>query len=223
MKAMILSAGYGTRLKPYSDNLPKALVKYRNNPMINYQINRLKEAGADEIIINAHHFPKLLTEHFLKNNFGVKCSVIVEKNILGTGGGILNAVKFLKDEEYFLVINVDVDTNMDLRRIINYHESIQPFATIAVQKRSTLKYLSFDENMKLTGRGGEGIDEKNLYGFNGIHIISNRIFNKGLKPKFEDILNIYFEVIADKKEFVAGYDAGSSSFKDLGKLKNLLS
>ncbi len=218
---MILSAGYGTRLKPYTDNLPKALVKYRNIPMINYQINRLKEAGADEIIINAHHFPELMTDHFLQNDFGVKCTVITEKDILGTGGGILNAEYLLRNEKYFLVINVDVDTDMDLQGMRDYHELKDPFATIAVQKRPTLRRLEFDDNMKLIGRSTENINKKNLYGFNGIHIISGRIFEKGIDTKFEDILNIYLEVIADKKEFVAGYDAGNSTFKDLGRPENL--
>ncbi|MEO8664520.1 MAG: sugar phosphate nucleotidyltransferase [Ignavibacteria bacterium] len=223
MKAMILSAGYGTRLKPYTDELPKALVHYRNTPMIHYQIERLKNAGADEIIINAHHFSDQLADHFLKTDFGVKCNVIVEKEILGTGGGIINAGDFLKDEECFIVINVDVETDMDLRRMMICHDSLDPLATIAVQDRVTFRYLKFDDDMKLLGRGSPNVDEKNLFAFNGVHIISGRIFNKGLKPVFEDIIKIYLDLTADKKEFVAGYDAGKSSFKDLGKLKNLLS
>ncbi len=91
------------------------------------------------------------------------------------------------------------------------------------KKRLTTRHLTLDDDMKLVGRNYEHTDEKNLYGFNGIHIISNRIFKKGLEIKFQGILEIYMDVIADKKEFVTGYDAGKSYFKDLGKLKNLFS
>ncbi len=223
MKAMILSAGFGTRLKHYTESLPKALVPYRNIPMINYQIERLKKLGVDEIVVNAHHHSNRIAEYFTNNKFGVNGYVIIEKEILGTGGGILNAEDFFKDEEYFLVMNVDVDTDMDLQRMIIHNQSVKPFATIAVQKRRTKRYLEFDNEMKLTGRAHERDEDKNQFAFNGIHLISNRIFKKGYKIGFEDILNIYFEVIKDRREFVSGYDAGDCSFKDLGKIENLLS
>ena len=221
MKAMILSAGFGTRLKQYTDTIPKALVPYRNIPMINYQIERLKKTGTDEIVVNAHHHSEIIADYFSKNKFGITINVIKEEEILGTGGGILNAGDFFKDEEYFLVMNTDIETDMDLKRMINSHQSVNPFSTIAVQKRKTKRYLEFDCEMKLKGRADDNTDENLRYAFNGIHIISNRIFNKGYEVKFEDILNIYFEVIKDRKEFVSGYDCGESSFKDLGKIENL--
>ncbi|MEO8209796.1 MAG: sugar phosphate nucleotidyltransferase [bacterium] len=223
MKAMILSAGFGTRLIPYTNILPKALIKYQNIPMINYQIERLKNAGIKEIIVNAHHLPEKIIEYFSKNQFNLKINVIVEDEILGTGGGILNAEKFLKDEKFFLVMNVDIETDFEIGKIITHHKLHNPFATVVVQKRKTTKYLELDSGMKLVGRQNENSKEHNLFAFNGIHIISNRIFKKGFKIKFEDILNIYFDVIKDKNEIVSGYDAGSSSFKDLGKIENLLS
>lgn len=223
MKAMILSAGFGTRLKHYTETLPKALVPYRNIPMINYQIERLKKLGVEEIIVNAHHHSNKIVDYFTNNKFGVNGYVILEEEILGTGGGILNASDFFREEEYFLVMNVDIDTEMDLQRMIIHNQSVKPFATIAVQKRRTKRYLEFDKEMKLTGRAHEKSEEKNQFAFNGIHIISNRIFKKGFEVKFEDILNIYFDVIRDKTEFVSGYDTVDSSFKDLGKIENLLS
>lgn len=223
MKAMILSAGFGTRLKQYTETLPKALVHYRNIPMINYQIERLKKLGVDEIVVNTHHHSNKIVDYFSQNHFGVDGYVIVEENILGTGGGILNAKEFFKDEDYFMVINVDIETDLDLQRMIIHHQSVNPFATIAVQKRRTKRYLEFDSEMRLTGRAHDKSDEKNQFAFNGIHIISNRIFDKGFEVKYHDILNIYFEVMKDNKEFVSGYDAGESSFKDLGKIENLLS
>lgn len=181
MKAMILSAGFGTRLKPHTDNLPKALVEYNKIPMVNYQIERLKKAGVNEIIVNAHHYSEKLLKYFSENDFGVKINVIVEEDILGTGGGILNAEKYLKDEEFFIVINVDVETDMSLTGMIEYHKSKNPFATIAVQKRNTKRYLEFDSQMNLIGRENKNSQKNNLFAFNGIHIISTRIFYKGFE------------------------------------------
>jgi len=223
MKAMILSAGFGTRLAPYTDTLPKALVPYKNIPMISYQIERLKKIGVNEIVVNAHHFSEKIVDYFSQNSFDVDGSIIIEEKILGTGGGILNAADQFADEDFFIVVNVDVETDMDLERMILHHRSLDPFATIAVQKRKTKRFLEFDNEMKLKGRGNENSEIKNLYAFNGIHIISNRIFKKGFEIEFEDIISIYLKVIKDKKEFVSGYNAGECSFKDLGKKENLLS
>ena len=103
-KAMILAAGFGTRLKPLTDNLPKALVPFKKGTMISYQIEKLKRSGVKEIVINVHHFSELMIKYFRENDFGVKIDIIAEEEILGTGGGILNAKEFLRTEEYFLVV-----------------------------------------------------------------------------------------------------------------------
>ncbi|MBK8981239.1 MAG: NTP transferase domain-containing protein [Ignavibacteria bacterium] len=222
MKAMILSAGYGTRLLPYTGKLPKALIKYKGKPMIEYQIDRLKRAGISEIIINAHHFSELIQKHFSENEYGIKITVIPEKYILGTGGGIINAGEYLSDEDYFIVINVDVDTDMDLDRMILYNLSTEPFATIAVQKRYSKRYLEFDNDMKLIGREEENSVPYNLFAFNGIHLLSRRIFNEVKNAEMSDIISIYLKALRSG-EVIRGYDAGECKFKDLGKKENLFS
>lgn len=222
MKAMILSAGFGTRLQPLTNDTPKALVRYKGSPMIDHQIERLKNANINEIIVNAHHLHEKISDYFFKNDFGVKINVIVEKEILGTGGGILNAEKYFDKEDSFLVINADVDTDIDLTDLIRHHSLTDPFATLAVQKRKSKKYLEFDKNMQLKGRENNSSSADDLYAFNGIHVISKRIFLKGSQVKFCNILDLYFEVISSgKKEYVTGYDCGNSSFKDIGKIENL--
>ena len=223
MKAMILSAGFGTRLKHYTKTLPKALVRYRNKPMISYQIELLKKLGVHEIVVNAHHHSHKLTEYFTHNKFGVDGYVIIEEEILGTGGGILNAEQFFRDEDFFLVINVDVETNMDFERMIIYHQSVNPLATIAVQNRISKRYLDFDDDMKLIGRAKKIDHSINQFAFNGVHIISGRFFKLGLELKYQDILDIYFKAIKENNEVVRGYDVGGCKFKDLGKIENLLS
>ena len=218
---MILAAGFGTRLKPHTDKIPKALIPYRSKPMIDYQIERLKKLNAHEIIINAHHHSKMIEEYFKKNDFGVKINVLVEKEILGTGGGILNAEDFLRDEDYFIVINVDVITDMNIQRMIEFHKRKKPFTTIAIQKRKTSRYLEFENGKRLIGKENKNSKKENLYAFNGIHIISRRIYEKDYEIKFRGILEIYFDLIRKKEETILGFDAGKSSFKDIGKIENL--
>jgi len=218
---MILAAGFGTRLKTYTESTPKALVKYHSKPMINYQIERLIKADVNEIVVNAHHHGKLLQEYFSKNDFGIKINLIIEKEILGTGGGILNAEEFLKDKEDFIVINVDVITNMNLDDMLKFHNKENPFATLAIQKRKTSRHLEFDKQKRLVGKENKASKIDNLYAFNGIHIISNRIFENNFEVKFRGILEIYFELIQKKGETILGFDAGNCSFKDIGKIENL--
>lgn len=222
MKAMILSAGFGTRLQPLTNDTPKALIIYKGAPMIYHQIERLKNANITEITVNAHHLHEKISDYFIKNDFGVKINVIVEKDILGTGGGILNAEKYFDKEDSFLVINADIDTDLNLKDLIKHHSLTDSFATLAIQKRKSKKYLEFDKNMLLKGRENNNSSADDLYAFNGIHVISKRIFLKGYDLKFCNILDLYFQVISSgDKEFVTGYDSGSSVFKDIGKIENL--
>lgn len=222
MKAMILSAGFGTRLLPLTNEIPKALIKYKNVPMIVHQIERLKRSGITEIVINAHHLHEMILDYFTENEFGIKINIISEKEILGTGGGILNAKEYLDDEDSFLVINVDIDTDFNLTDLINHHKLKNPFATLAVQKRKSKRYLEFDKEMHLRRRENNLSDPDYLFAFNGIHVISERIFSKGFKVKFCDILDLYFDLVnSGEKESVIGYDTGKSSFRDIGKIENL--
>jgi len=221
MKAMILAAGFGTRLKPLTDKKPKALIPYHSKPMVEHQIERLRKLNVDEIIINAHHHSEMIEEYFKKNDFDIKISVLVEKEILGTGGGILNAENFFRDEDCFIVINVDVDTDMNIQHMIEFHKRKNPFATIAVQKRKTSRHLELENGKSLIGKENKNSKTENLYAFNGIHIISNRIYKKNHKIKFRGILEIYFDLIQKKEETILGFDAGKSSFKDIGKIENL--
>jgi len=216
-KAMILAAGYGTRLKPLTDNFPKALVPFKNGTMISYQLEKLKGIGIKEVIVNAYHFSEQLIKYFQENDFGVKIDIITEDEILGTGGGVLNAKDYLGSEEYFLVLNVDVFTDFNIELLIKEYEVCKPFALLAVQKRNTSRYLEFDNNFILKGRVKSNSIEENYYAFNGMHIISNEIFSQNNKIGYRDIIDIYIE----EKKIVKGFNVGESVFIDLGKVENL--
>ncbi len=219
MKALILSAGFGTRLKPLTDTTPKALIPYKGKPLIVHQIEKLKSVGINEIVVNVHHLKEKIIDFFDTNDFGITVNISDEEEILGTGGGIINADKFLKDETYFLVVNADIISDVDITKFIKSH-SENNFATLAVQRRKTSRYLEFDTDMNLIGRANENSLEKNLYAFNAMHVISKEIFNSGYKTEFKDIIEIYLEAI-QKGKTIKGYDVGPAEFKDIGKHENL--
>jgi len=221
MKSMILAAGYGTRLKPYTDNIPKALVKHNDSPMINMQIDRLMNAGVTEIIINAHHHHDKLISYMNERDFRIKVNIIIEDEILGTGGGILNAYEYFKNEDYFYVINVDVDTDFDINEMKFLFVEKNPLSVIAVQKRISARKLEFTDEMQLTGRQNENSDKNKLFAFNGIHLISNKIFRNRREKTFADIFDVYFEDMKNYGGKVYGKDTGETNFKDLGRIENI--
>ena len=132
----------------------------------------------------------------------------------------MNAAEYLSGEDYFLVINVDIDTNFDLKELIDFTLREKPFAALAVQKRQTKRGLTFDENMVMTGLQKDDSPLGSVYAFNCMHVISSDIFNQGLEVKFTGIFDIYLEMINHGKKII-GYDTGDCFFKDLGKIENL--
>ena len=147
---MIFAAGLGTRLKPITDNLPKALVPIAGKPLLEHVILKLKTAGFDEIIINIHHFPDQIID-FMKanNNFGIRIEVSDERDeLLDTGGGIRKVAWFFDDGKPFLVHNVDILSNIDLVELYNQHISTNSLATLVVSQRDTFRYLLFDKNRR---------------------------------------------------------------------------
>ncbi|KAA0210009.1 nucleotidyltransferase family protein [Ignavibacteria bacterium CHB1] len=220
MKAMILAAGFGTRLRPITDRIPKALVEHRGKPLILNVIDYLEKFGVTEFVVNIHHHHQLISQFFEDNYTDRKISLLHEEPILGTGGAIINASEFLNNSEYFIVMNVDIETDYNLQEALELHISEKPFASIVIQDRQTERKLSFDNAMKLTGRTKHG--DENKFAFNGIHILSDKIFNSGYKREFLDIIDIYISETM-KGETIKGINAGSAFFIDLGKPENLKS
>lgn len=223
-KAMILAAGFGTRLKPLTETVPKALVKVGGIPMIELALKRLISFGVKEIVINTHHLADKIEEYFSCHDYGVKIHLIYEKEILGTGGGIKNAHELLKNSEAFIVHNVDVDSQIDLNKMEEFHFSRSPLVTLAVQNRPTKRPLIFDEAANLVGRKSgdeffryhESVGEESYNGFCGIHIISCNLFNSLTESGFFDIFTTYFRIISENKKIIS-FDASEYYWKDVGK------
>src|SRR5262244_3977824 len=158
MKAMVLAAGLGTRLRPLTNDRPKALVEIGGRTLLEITLRRLQDLGVQEVIINAHHFAGLMIEYLrAHDNFGMNIEISREDLLLDTGGGLKKAAHFfLRDsgcpEEPFLLHNVDVISTIDLARMLRFHADQDALATLAVQERRTSRYLLFDGRLQLCGR-----------------------------------------------------------------------
>ena len=190
MKAMIFAAGLGTRLKPLTDDRPKAMVEIAGKPMLQHVIERVAAAGFDDITINIHHFGQTIIDFLEKNdNFGLNIHISDERGLLlDTGGGILKARQWLDGDEPFLVHNTDIISTLDLRAFYDYHCSHDALATILVKQRETQRYFLFDDNDRLRGWTNKATgeikpDPEKLQGlslkelaFGGLHVISPSVF-----------------------------------------------
>jgi len=220
MKALLLCAGFGTRLKPLTDKIPKALVRYNNRPIIEHQIEKLTKYGVTELAVNTHHLANHIDDYFSMNSFGIRINTFFEQEILGTGGAVLNLKDFFSSEEFFIVLNVDAFFEFNLQNIIKFHSETKPLATLATEKRKSGKYLEFNEKLELIKRADENTEKNSLFAFNGLHIISSEIFNFDLPVVFCDIIDLYITLI-EKGGIIKGYPVENSGFRDLGKPENL--
>lgn len=223
--AMILAAGFGTRLKPLTETTPKALIPYKGKPMIENVLSKLIGEGITKFVINTHYLSEQLEEYFNVNKFPADIKIIHEDEILGTGGGIKNASRHLKHVKNFLVYNVDVDSDVNIQEMYKHHMGKNNFVTLAVKKRETKRPLLFDENLNLIGnKNSEGeynytsySGNINYYGFTGIHIISTEIFNDFTETGFFDIFRAYFRHVKAGRH-ISGFDIKDTEWKDLGTI-----
>ena len=208
MKAMIFAAGLGTRLKPLTDHLPNALVPVAGKPMLEHVILKLKAAGFTEIVINIHHFGEQIISFLQANqHFGLTIHISDERTqLLDTGGGIQKAATFFQGNEPFLVHNVDILSDTDLKAFYDYHVQSGNDATLLASRRKTSRYLLFDDTDRLCGwinkdtrqTKPEGFvydpERYRAYAFSGIHVISPTLFPyfQGWSGKFS-IMDFYLQ------------------------------
>ncbi len=228
MKAMIFAAGLGTRLKPLTLEKPKALVELNGKPLLDYQIEKLKKYGFDEIIVNVHHFAEEVKKHLSKNNFGIKIEISDEsQKLLDTGGGLKKAAWFFRDTKSFLLHNVDIISDLDLTEVIKHHEKRNSLATLVVRKRTTSRYLLFDSEKTLAGwentKTGERIIKKDRalqrFAFSGISVFNSRILELFPDKEVFSIIELLLS-LADKEKITA-YEDNSSYWFDVGSIEKL--
>ncbi len=234
MKAMIFAAGFGTRLKPITNTIPKALVPVLGKPLLEHVIEKLKLAGFDEIIINIHHFGEQIIDFIAsKDNFGIRIEFSDEcERLLDTGGAIKKAAWFIKEDESILIHNVDILSDIDLAALYNQHIKNNSMATLVVSERETARYLLFDKSDRLQGWVNEKTGETKSphpdfnylnyqkLAFSGIHVISADALKlmEELPDKFS-IIDFYLSIC--NKTNVQSYLSNESSMIDVGKLDSL--
>ncbi len=192
MKAMVLAAGLGTRLRPLTNDRPKALVEVCGRTLLEITLTRLRDFGIRDVIINVHHYADMVIDRLkAAGNFGMHIEFSREDILLDTGGGLKQAAWFLggnsgaQEEDPFILHNVDVISNIDLQRMVEVHKENRALATLAVQERKSSRYLLFDEQNQLCGRRLVKEEKTEVVrpsqqmtelAFSGIHVISPRIF-----------------------------------------------
>ena len=228
MKAMVFAAGLGTRLRPLTDDRPKALVTLGGRTLLEITLARLRSFGVGEAIVNVHHFADQVVEYLAANrSLGMRIEVSREETLLDTGGGLKRAAWFFDGpDEPFLVHNVDVLSTIDLARMIEFHRQHHPLATLAVEQRPTSRPLLFNAEGQLLGRAAisgenEGPAELNALAFAGIHVVSPRIFAKLDEEGAFSIVDAYVR-LAKQNETILGFRAGGAYWRDLGRPENLI-
>ena len=248
MKAMIFAAGLGTRLKPLTDTLPKALVPLAGKTLLQWQIEKLKAAGITDIVVNVHHFPDMIIDYLRDNdNFGCRIAVSDERNILlETGGGLRKAKHLLlgvasresgNNDAPILVCNVDILSNIDIPTLLRAYNPDE-MGVVVVYPRETQRYLVFDETHRLCGwtnistgdvRGPIAntqypiANTQNL-AFSGMHVLNPRIFevmDEVVKEKGDKFSLIDLYVSIAEKEILRAYIPENYRMMDVGKINQL--
>ena len=231
MKAMIFAAGLGTRLRPFTNDRPKALVEVGGTPLLEITIYKLINSGVKELIINTHHFAEKI-EKFLKskNNFGIRIELSHEvETPLETGGGLKKAAWFFDDGKPFFVCNADILSSIDLKKMYQYHTENEVLATYAIQQRDTSRYMLHDTQLRLCGwmntktktvKVSRTVPEMQMYSFSGYHIINPKIFETAPAETYFSMIDWYLSIANNHK--ILGYFHPDDIWCDIGKPETLL-
>jgi N-acetyl-alpha-D-muramate 1-phosphate uridylyltransferase len=229
--ALLLSAGLGTRLAPFTNEHPKALAQVNGKTLLQRNIEYLQSFEITNIVVNVHHFAKQIIDELQKNK-GYGSNIIISDEsaeVLETGGGLLFAKQHLEPQENFLLMNVDVLTNLDIDQMYAQHLDTNPLATIAVTHRSSIREMLFTEQLQLIGWRNRRTKEEKLpkglpahyqaFAFSGIHILNSSIFKHiNMQGKFS-IIDLYLDLCISNK--IMCYNHSGDLFCDVGTTENL--
>ena len=230
---MIFAAGLGTRLRPLTDNKPKALVEINGQTLLQWNINRLLKAGFNRIVVNVHHFAPLVIKYLDENHgFGANIIVSDESNqLLDTGGGLKKARDHFKDGQPILIHNVDVISNIDLMALYNYHKIQHSLASLAVRNRKSSRVLLFDDDDLLRGWRNNTTGELKLplvnsqpdklhpLAFSGIQVINQEIFDLMTETGKFSMIDVYLRLSVTNR--VSAYKHNEDFWMDVGKIEEL--
>jgi len=228
---MILAAGLGTRLRPLTNDRPKALVELNGRTLLEITVARLRTFGVTEIIVNVHHHANLVADYLkAEGNFGLRIEISHEDTLLDTGGGLKKAGWFfLEDGAHidapFFLHNVDVISDIDLAAMLRFHGENNALATLAIQRRESSRLLLFDDHLQLRGRQGGTLEAPPIAGssafaFSGIHVISPRLLHLLAEEGVFSIIDAYVRLAA-VGQCILGFRADSYYWRDLGRPADL--
>jgi NDP-sugar pyrophosphorylase family protein len=235
MKAMVLAAGLGTRLRPLTNDRPKALVEVCGRSLLEITLTRLLDFGIRDVIINVHHYADMVMDRVkAAGNFGMNIEFSREDVLLDTGGGLKKAAWFLGGDssgknDPFILHNVDVISTIDLQRMVEAHNLSGALTTLAVQARKTSRYLLFNDQLQLCGRRLVKEEKTEIVypsqsftelAFAGIHVISPRIFPLLTEEGVFSIIPAYLRLAA-QGEKIQAFRADEYYWRDLGKPENI--
>ena len=239
MKALIFAAGLGTRLRPLTDTMPKALVPIAGHTLLEYQIRKLRDAGINDIIVNVHHFPDMIIDYLRDNdNFGCNIHISDEREqLLDTGGGLLKAWSAYAANEPLLALNVDILSNIDLQQVMQAYNPDE-LGILVVKDRQTQRYLLFDDNNYLIGWTNIATGElrpkitnrqssitNNKFAFSGMQILSPQTlpllqqFAQVRGPKFS-IIDFYLYVVENQSGLLRALPL-NVPMMDVGKIDHI--
>jgi len=216
----------GTRLRPVTDNIPKALVEVNGKPLLQHALEHLEAYGIREVVINVHHLGHQIIDFLsLHKNFGLEIAISDESDqLLETGGGVAKAAWFFAEGKPFLVRNVDVLSDIDLNMLEKVHDANEALATLVVRDRKTNRYLLFDDNSRLcgwenrqTGERRMAVSERNLIplAFSGIQVLDPEIFPLIKETGRFSLTDLYLRLA--KTQVIKGFRDDRSSWRDIGK------
>lgn len=225
MKALLFAAGLGTRLRPLTQNCPKALVEVNGQALLGHALHYLQRQGVCEVVVNIHHFGALVMDYLEQHTpKGLIVRISDERDqVLETGGGLLKAAPLLQGKDPIVLYNVDVLTNLSLTQLLEYHQTHQALATLAVRRRSSSRYLLFDATNRLSGWRHQGTGEERLvrpasayhpFAFSGIHIIAPELLERIPQRGVFSIIESYLSLA--KSTPILAYPHDSDYWFDVG-------
>lgn len=231
MKAMIFAAGLGTRLKPITDNIPKALLEIKGKTLLEILLNKLKRLEINSAVVNVHHFAPLIVDYLKKNhNFGMDISISDEsEQLLDTGGGLIFASKYFGTNDNILVHNSDILSSVNFKKLEEIHTATSPLISLIVNKRQTSRYFLFNDNNELCGWQNIQTGEKIIVNdgslnltpkaFSGISIINSKVFELYNKNGKFSIVKMFLDLAQDN--VIKSIDISDAKWFDVGKINDI--
>jgi len=231
MKAMIFSAGLGTRFKPWTDKHPKALAIVNGKPLLQHTVEYLQQYGIREVVVNVHHFAEQVIDA-IKNNDGWGSQIMISNEadeVLETGGGLFKAKDLLKDKR-FITINVDILTDLDIDKFIDHHRQTGSFISLAIAERKTSRFLLFNEQNRLCGwrniKGDEIIEKITMpahsyfqKAYSGMAMFEPAIFDHITVAGKFSIIDVYLQLAQAK--IISGYHHTGDKWVDVGRQESV--